>query len=108
MRFVTQRAHLVAIEGLIHRPVADARARAAGRGALDHVRAGTDHRAHDTAHLVDAVADTVRQRGIVREEALVTRGAHLVTDATDRRDDRHRRVETWAPDEAFFHGGAEA
>ena len=109
VRLVTERAHLVERERRILGPVAGARGGAAGGRALDDVGARADHRAHNAAHVLDAGGHAARQRGIARDQAgLVPRRTDAIADAADGRDDRHRRQQARADDEALVDRRLEA
>ena len=93
MRLLDQRLHLVEVEGAVARPVAGARAGAAGRGAFDHVGPGAHHAAHHRADIGEAVDDAVGQQRVVGHAARKPRRADPVADAADRRDDDQRQDE---------------
>ena len=91
VRLLDQGLHLVEVEGAVHRPMARARAGAAGRGAFDHVGPGAHHPAHHRPHIGEAVDDAVGQQRVVRHAAREAGRADPVADAADRRDDDQRQ-----------------
>ena len=106
VRFVHERFHLFQRELGILRPVTGARAGPAGRRALDHVRAGSDHRADRRPHRLDAVGDARRKPRIGLGGRPVARRAHTIAQASGRRDDRERQHEPRSRDQPFLDGDA--
>ena len=85
VRLVDERLHLLERELGILRPVAGARAGAAGGRALDVVRAGADHRAHRRPHRLDAVGNARGQARIAAAGAPCPEG---LTRSPSRRSAR--------------------
>src|SRR3989449_3678155 len=88
---VHQRPHLVRVERGVLRAVTGPRAGAAGRGALDHVRAGADHRPDRRPHALDALGDAWGKARILKEWRRMAGRADAVADPADRRDDPERQ-----------------
>src|SRR5439155_26968031 len=77
---VHQRPHLVRIERDVLRAVTGPRAGAAGRGALDHVRGGADHRPDRRPSAFRAVGDAWGKARVLKEWRRMAWLAHAVSD----------------------------
>src|SRR5690349_9760694 len=103
-----ERLHLREREGGVKGPVARARAGAPGGRGLDHVGAGSRHRAHHVAHRVRPVGHAGRQQRVVGAAAVVARRAHPVADAAGRRDDLQRQHQPRPRDQPLLDGQLES
>src|SRR2546425_4789921 len=90
------------------RAVTGPRAGAAGRGALDHVRAGADHRPDRRPHALDALGDAWGKARILKEWRRMAGRADAVADPADRRDDPERQDQARPRDQPLVDRETEA